>query len=199
MYRYLLVIILILSGVNQAATAQNKPTRHQVITAISKKSAGDRPVKLSGNNITGINISRDGDGNSSTGKAFLIKVTKEKVSRYVNPDDDTPDGVVSFYINNDDTKLSRVINEIDNARLSLTSSRPQSKAVKGVTKLEILKDGKVWITLVDSKATGNVKGDFQALVDRLVTMLGGEPDYSSFGEPDVTIDDDIMDIYEPIF
>lgn len=147
-------------------------------------------VKLTKDNFSEIEIYKDGVNNTSTGHAFHIHISKYKIVRHAGEWDGLC-GVVDTYYSTDTTLIEKAQKLINQAMIyEIDRSKPLLPS-KGITQINISLGDIRWLTLNDSPEYRNYKGDFHKLVNQLVELTGGEPDFGGplTSEPHFDFDD----------
>ena len=149
------------------------------------------PIVLSENNTVKIDIERDAEA-SKKGNEFSITIGKTYVDKFVGPPDLL--GVINSYYIRDSITYYNVMKLINDSQLRRDLTLKPRANKKGTTRLEVCDKQNYWLILEDSPEKLNVNEEtFNKLIDQIVEMIGGEPE---FGGP-VTADpedEDFIDI-----
>lgn len=192
-----LIISFILMTIPLFSYAQKQNHQpQQVINALKKKinssNAGNnakrRVIRLDASKVTDIEIYKD-ENMSSTGDAYHINIGKKSVVRHAGEWDGMC-GVIDTYYIYDSTYFTRAINAINKCSLLLVANRKPLISPKGTTQIIICQGDETIYNLIVSPQKSNVQGNFFKLVEELVEMTGGEPE---FGGP-LTDGTEIIDI-----
>ncbi len=196
--RKLFVLLVCTVAIQSQSVAQNNMRTgagHNISDFRFQSNNTPVKVNLSEKNTTKIEICRDGNQNTSTGYAFRIDIDKKCVTRHAGNEDNGV-GVVDTYYNDDKLIFGKALSLINSFNLYKVAERKPLKPCNGVTSIKIFKNGRQWLQLTDSPKRCNVKGDFQKLVDRLVSLVGGEPEICPL-VPDTELDYMDDDLYMP--
>lgn len=136
-------------------------------------------IKLDNTNTEDIEIYKDGINNTKTGYGLHINITRDCVVRHAGEWDGLC-GVIDTYYSYEKYYIDKAISLINLAHLYLVANVKPLIPSKGTTQVRISKGGKEWLILNDSPYYRNYKGDFHKLVEQLIELVGGEPEY---GEP----------------
>ena len=166
------------------ANAQNQNQQtHQAISALKKKLNNTHPnssksrklVQLNKNEVEEIEIYKDGDM-TNTGYAFHIHIDKEHVTRHAGEWDGMC-GIIDTYYTYGSSYYERAIKAINSGGIYLVPNKKPQTKYKGTTQIIAKKGEKEIYNLIVSPELFNVQGDFFKLVNSLVEMTGGEPEY----------------------
>lgn len=177
-FTFLFVLIPILAN----AQNQNQQT-HQAISALKKKLNNTHPnssksrklVQLNKNEVEEIEIYKDGDM-TNTGYAFHIHIYKERVTRHAGEWDGMC-GIIDTYYTYGSSYYERAIKAINSGGIYLVPNKKPQTKYKGTTQIIVKKGEKEIYNLIVSPELLNVQGDFFKLVNSLVEMTGGEPEF----------------------
>lgn len=164
---------------------KNNPCRQS--SSSSKKTL----INIDKSGTTEIHIYKDGVNNTATGYGYHIHITKERVTRHAGEWDGVCGiGIVDTYHVYDTTVMDKAIKLINSACIYRIPGKKPLMPSKGITQITFLKDGKECLTLNDSPEYRNYHGDFHKLVNQLVELTGGEPEFEDMPgpEPDPVID-----------
>lgn len=150
-------------------------------------------VKLTKDNFSEIEIYKDGINNTSTGLAYHIHITKDRIVRHAGEWDGLC-GVVDTYYSTDTTLINKAMKLINQAMIYEVDRKKPLMPSKGTTQIKISLGDIQWLVLNDSPEYRNYKGDFHKLVNQLVDLTGGEPDFGDAIVPYPNNDNEPLDI-----
>ena len=208
----ILTIAFLLAGIGAGinAQAQRSNIGRTVTKAINKnnssKPAKQERVAATSRATTEIQIMRDGRGNAKIREGFYTTIYPnmvEKHAGYVGYVWDLDGGtIIDTHYLNDSKYFTEAIKLINSSKLFLTDNKKPSRQVNGTTKL-IITNGNKKIELVESPEYSNFSGDLNGLVDRLVELTGGEPEFEFIPlpypdpEPVQIMEDEDFDFGQP--
>lgn len=184
MKKTILTLLFVLIPILANAQNQNQQT-HQAISALKKKLNNTHPnssksrklVQLNKNEVEEIEIYKDGDM-TNTGYAFHIHIDKEHVTRHAGEWDGMCGiGIIDTYYTYGSSYYERAIKAINSGGIYLVPNKKPQTKYKGTTQIIAKKGEKEIYNLIVSPELLNVQGDFFKLVNSLVDMTGGEPEY----------------------
>lgn len=189
MKKFLAIFILIIMPFGFVALAQSNnlkkinPDKLKKVISNPPKTTGEKVV-LNTSNTTRLIVTRDGDGNTSTGTGYYISFNSNGVNGTVCEFEDgldngvsTLDGLINGYYKTDSKILKQAIDLVNSSNLYKTGKKSKVSGKKGSTQLEVYKNGEKWLDIRETPNSVNFKGDLNALVDKLVELAGGEPKY----------------------
>ncbi len=196
MNKYLIISLFLMTIPLLSSAQKQSHQTQQVINALKKKintsnggnNAKRQVIRLDASKVTNIKIYRD-ENMSSTGDAFHINIGRKSVVRHAG-EWDGKCGVTDTYTIYDSTYFTKAINSINKYGLLLMANRKPLISPKGTTKIIICQGDETIYNLIVSPQKSNVQGNFFKLVEELVEMTGGEPEY---GEP-LTEDTETFDL-----
>lgn len=182
MKKTILTLLFVLIPFLANAQIQNQQT-HQAISALKKKLNNTRPnssksrklVKLNKNEVEEIEIYKDGNM-TNTGYAFHIHINKDCVTRHAGEYDGMC-GIIDTYYTYDSSYFEKAIKAINSGGIYIVPNKKPQTKYKGTTQIIVTKGEKEIYNLIVSPELLNVQGDFFKLVNSLVDMTGGEPEY----------------------
>ncbi len=182
MLSWILVLTMIMYGIGSIC-AQNHTNLNEIVKIVrnhnqSNASNGDTKslVKLNKDNCSEIEIYKDGINNTSTGHAFHIHISKHQIVRHAGEWDGLC-GVVDTYYSSDTTLINKAMKLINEAQIYTVDRKKPLMPSKGTTQINVALGDIQWLELIDSPECRNYKGDFHKLVNLLVELTGGEPDF----------------------
>lgn len=182
MKKTILTLLFVLIPFLVNAQSQNQQT-HQAISALKKKLNNTHPnssksrklVQLNKNEIEEIEIYKDGNM-TNTGYAFHIHINKNCVTRHAGEYDGMC-GIIDTYYTYGSSYYERAIKAINSGGIYLVPNKKPQTKYKGTTQIIVTKGEKEICNLIVSPELLNVQGDFFKLVNSLVDMTGGEPEF----------------------
>lgn len=182
MKKTILTLLFVLIPFLANAQSQNQQT-HQAISALKKKLNNTHPnssksrklVQLNKNEIEEIEIYKDGNM-TNTGYAFHIHINKDCVTRHAGEYDGMC-GIIDTYYTYGSSYFEKAIKAINSGGIYLVPNKKPQTKYKGTTQIIVTKGEKEIYNLIVSPELLNVQGDFFKLVNSLVDMTGGEPEY----------------------
>lgn len=182
MKKTILTLLFVLIPFLANAQSQNQQT-HQAISALKKKLNNTHPnssksrklVQLNKNEIEEIEIYKDGNM-TNTGYAFHIHINKDCVTRHAGEYDGMC-GIIDTYYTYGSSYFEKAIKAINFGGIYLVPNKKPQTKYKGTTQIIVTKGEKEIYNLIVSPELLNVQGDFFKLVNSLVDMTGGEPEY----------------------
>lgn len=178
------ILTLLFVPIPILANAQNQNQQmHQAVSALKKKLNNTRPnssknrklVQLNKNEIEEIEIYKDGNM-TNTGYAFHIHINRDRVTRHAGEWDGMC-GIIDTYYTYGSSYYEKAIKEINSGGIYLVPNKKPQTKYKGTTQIIVTKGEKEIYNLIVSPELLNVQGDFFKLVNSLVDMTGGEPEY----------------------
>lgn len=182
MKKTILTLLFVLIPFLANAQSQNQQM-HQAVSALKKKLNNTRPnssknrklVQLNKNEIEEIEIYKDGNM-TNTGYAFHIHINRDRITRHAGEWDGMC-GIIDTYYTYGTSYFEKAIKAINSGGIyHVPNKKPQTK-YKGITQIILSKGEKVIYNLIVSPELLNVQGDFFKLVNSLVEMTGGEPEF----------------------
>lgn len=147
----------------------------------------NKTIVLTPANTSRIYLYRDGEGNNtSTGYGFYIHIEPNCLQRNAGDPDFVLDGVIYSYTQYDGKYFNKALELINSYKIKPTAKKKRTTTKKGTTEIAIFKDGELWIDLIETPEERNFEGDLDSLMDALVEMVGGAPE---FGGPGGTNED----------
>lgn len=182
MKKTILTLLFVLIPILANAQNQNQQM-HQAVSALKKKLNNTRPnssknrklVQLNKNEIEEIEIYKDGNM-TNTGYAFHIHINRDRVTRHAGEWDGMC-GIIDTYYTYGSSYYEKAIKEINSGGIYLVPNKKPQTKYKGTTQIIVTKGEKEIYNLIVSPELLNVQGDFFKLVNSLVDMTGGEPEY----------------------
>lgn len=182
MKKTILTLLFVLIPFLVNAQSQNQQT-HQAISALKKKLNNTHPnssksrklVQLNKNEIEEIEIYKDGNM-TNTGYAFHIHINKDCVTRHAGEYDGMC-GIIDTYYTYGSSYFEKAIKAINSGGIYLVPNKKPQTKYKGTTQIIVTKGEKEIYNLIVSPELLNVQGDFFKLVNSLVEMTGGEPEF----------------------
>ena len=182
MKKTILTLLFVLIPILANAQNQNQQM-HQAVSALKKKLNNTRPnssknrklVQLNKNEIEEIEIYKDGNM-TNTGYAFHIHINRDRVTRHAGEWDGMC-GIIDTYYTYGLSYYEKAIKEINSGGIYLVPNKKPQTKYKGTTQIIVTKGEKEIYNLIVSPELLNVQGDFFKLVNSLVDMTGGEPEY----------------------
>lgn len=182
MKKTILTLLFVLIPFLANAQSQNQQM-HQAVSALKKKLNNTRPnssknrklVQLNKNEIEEIEIYKDGNM-TNTGYAFHIHINKDCVTRHAGEYDGMC-GIIDTYYTYGSSYFEKAIKAINSGGIYLVPNKKPQTKYKGTTQIIAKKGEKEIYNLIVSPELFNVQGDFFKLVNSLVEMTGGEPEY----------------------
>ena len=182
MKKTILTLLFVLIPFLANAQSQNQQM-HQAVSALKKKLNNTRPnssknrklVQLNKNEIEEIEIYKDGNM-TNTGYAFHIHINKDCVTRHAGEYDGMC-GIIDTYYTYGSSYFEKAIKAINSGRIYIVPNKKPQTKYKGTTQIIVTKGEKEIYNLIVSPELLNVQGDFFKLVNSLVDMTGGEPEY----------------------
>lgn len=182
MKKTILTLLFVLIPFLANAQSQNQQT-HQAISALKKKLNNTHPnssksrklVQLNKNEVEEIEIYKDGNM-TNTGYAFHIHIDKEHVTRHAGEWDGMC-GIIDTYYTYGSSFYERAIKAVNSGGIYIVPNKKPQTKYKGTTQIIVTKGEKEIYNLIVSPELLNVQGDFFKLVNSLVDMTGGEPEY----------------------
>lgn len=179
MKKFLILILSFMAVCSLPVGAQKQTGKKQDIygkLGANPNLKSGNAVSINANNTTKIEIFRD-DYAADSGLEFTILIDSNQLSKYAG--DRSIMGVVDSYYYNDSSYFPKAVNLINSYKLKSLSQR-RSFQGRGTTKLIFYKGSTPWLELYQTSDYTNCEGNLTKLVDELVKMTGGEPQY---GEP----------------
>ncbi len=194
---WMLTLIMAIFSIENVCS-QNQNNLNDIVKKVKNNSQRNVPsggngslVNLTKDNCSEIEIYKDGINNTSTGHAFHIHISRYKTIRHAGEWDGLC-GVVDTYYNSDTTLINKAIKLINQAQIYEVDRKKPLVPSKGTTQIKVFLGDILCCVLNASPAYRNYKGDFHKLVNQLVGLTGGEPD---FGGPLVPYSN--IENYEP--
>ena len=182
MKKTILTLLFVLIPFLANAQSQNQQM-HQAVSALKKKLNNTRPnssknrklVQLNKNEIEEIEIYKDGNM-TNTGYAFHIHINKDCVTRHAGEYDGMC-GIIDTYYTYGSSYFEKAIKAINSGHIYIVPNKKPQTKYKGTTQIIVTKGEKEIYNLIVSPELLNVQGDFFKLVNSLVEMTGGEPEF----------------------
>lgn len=182
MKKTILTLLFVLIPFLANAQSQNQQM-HQAVSALKKKLNNTRPsssknrklVQLNKNEIEEIEIYKDGNM-TNTGYAFHIHINRDRITRHAGEWDGMC-GIIDTYYTYGSSYYERAIKAINSGGIYLVPNKKPQTKYKGTTQIIAKKGEKEIYNLIVSPELFNVQGDFFKLVNSLVEMTGGEPEF----------------------
>lgn len=182
MKKTILTLLFVLIPFLANAQSQNQQM-HQAVSALKKKLNNTRPnssknrklVQLNKNEIEEIEIYKDGNM-TNTGYAFHIHINRDRITRHAGEWDGMC-GIIDTYYTYGSSYFEKAIKAINSGRIYIVPNKKPQTKYKGITQIILSKGEKVIYNLIVSPELLNVQGDFFKLVNSLVEMTGGEPEF----------------------
>lgn len=178
----ILTLLFVLIPFLANAQSQNQQI-HQAVCSLKKKLNNTRPnssknrklVQLNKNEIEEIEIYKDGNM-TNTGYAFHIHIQRDRVTRHAGEWDGMC-GIIDTYYTYGTSYFEKAIKAINSGGIYIVPNKKPQTKYKGITQIILSKGEKVIYSLIVSPELHNVHGDFFRLVNSLVEMTGGEPEF----------------------